>query len=147
MLLTIQRPWPRCSYFVWLCGLYYGALHVLKSFHALCPRVSSFFLALWSPCLGKRKLVCVLLMHLFVCFVRVSFCHFSLTLGVGGWLQFVIAALPRLFYKLFCLFQGMLQTISDMINQFACATMKGLPEHLLHLIVLCIKQLCFVQTM
>ena len=26
----------------------------------------------------------------FVCFVRVSFCHFSLPLGVGGWLRFVI---------------------------------------------------------
>ena len=29
----------------------------------------------------------------FVCFVRVSFCHFSLPLGVGGWLHFVIVAL------------------------------------------------------
>ena len=28
----------------------------------------------------------------FVCFVRVSFCHFSLPLGVGGWLRFVIVA-------------------------------------------------------
>ena len=26
----------------------------------------------------------MLLVHLFVCFVRVSFCHFSLPLGVGG---------------------------------------------------------------
>ena len=33
----------------------------------------------------------------FVCFVRVSFCHFSLPLGVGGWLRFVIVALPGLF--------------------------------------------------
>ena len=33
----------------------------------------------------------------FVClFVRVSFCHFSLPLGVGVWLRFV--ALPGLFY-------------------------------------------------
>ena len=48
--------------------------------------------------LGKRELVCVLLVHLFVCFVHVSFCHFSLPLGVGGWLQFVIVALPGLFY-------------------------------------------------
>ena len=31
-----------------------------------------------SPRLGKRELVCVLLAHLFVCFVRVNFCHFSL---------------------------------------------------------------------
>ena len=34
----------------------------------------------------------------FVCFVRVSFCHFSLPLGVGGWLRFVIVALPGLFF-------------------------------------------------
>ena len=32
----------------------------------------------------------MLLVHLFVCIVRVSFCHFSLPLGVGGWLRFVI---------------------------------------------------------
>ena len=47
------------------------------------PRVSSFLLALWSPRLGKRELVCVLLVHLFVCFVHVSFCRFPLSLGVG----------------------------------------------------------------
>ena len=40
----------------------------------------------------------MLLVHLFVCFVRVSFCHFSLPPGVGGWLQFMIVAL---FYQLF----------------------------------------------
>ena len=34
----------------------------------------------------------------FVCFVRVSFCPFSLPFGVGGWLWFVIMALPGLFY-------------------------------------------------
>ena len=54
-----------------------------RSSRALCPRVSSFLLALWSPRLGKRELVCVLIVHLFVCFVHVSFCHFSLPLGVG----------------------------------------------------------------
>ena len=36
-----------------------------------------------SPRFGKRELVCVLLVHLFVCFVRVSFCHFSLPLPRG----------------------------------------------------------------
>ena len=47
MLLTSLMRWSRCcSYFVWLCGLYYGALHVLKSCYALCPRVSSFLLEL-----------------------------------------------------------------------------------------------------
>ena len=59
----------------------------------LCPRDSSFLLALWSPRLEKSELVCVLLVHLFVCF-----CHCSLPLGVGGWLRFVIVALPGLFY-------------------------------------------------
>ena len=91
-----------CSYSVLLCGLYYGALHVLKSSRAPCPHVSSFLTALWTPRLGKRELVCVFLVHLFVCFVRVSFIfHFSLPLGVGGWLLFVIVALPGLFYLLF----------------------------------------------
>ena len=91
--------WSRCcSHSVWLCGLYYGALHVLKSSCNLCPRVSSFLLALhcdhlalgrgsWSVCFS-----CICL------FVRVSFCHFSLPFGVGGWLRFVIVALHGLFY-------------------------------------------------
>ena len=38
------------------------------------------------------------LVHLFVCFVRVRFCHFSFPLGVGGRLRFVIVALPGVFY-------------------------------------------------
>ena len=41
---------------------------------------------------------CVLIVHLFVCFVRVSFGHFSLPLAFGGWLRFVIVALPGLFF-------------------------------------------------
>ena len=61
------------------------------------PCSSSFFLVL-LPRLCKRELVCVLLLHLFVCFVRVSNCHFSLSLGVGGWLRFVIVALHGLSY-------------------------------------------------
>ena len=75
---------------------------VLRSSRALCPRVSSFLLALRSPRLGKREtkreLVCVLLVHLFVCFVRVGFFRSSLPLGVGGWLRFVVVALPELLY-------------------------------------------------
>ena len=31
----------------------------------------------------------MLLVHLFVCFVRVSFCHFLFLLVSGGWLWFV----------------------------------------------------------
>ena len=34
----------------------------------------------------------MLIVHLFVCFIRVSFSNFSLPLGVGGWLLFVIVA-------------------------------------------------------
>ena len=65
-----------CSCSVWICGLYYGALHVLKSCRALWPCVSTFILALWSHRLGKRELVYVLLVHWFVCFARVRFCSF-----------------------------------------------------------------------
>ena len=84
MLLAVLRRWSRCfSYSVCLCGSYYGELHVLKSSRALCPRVSSFLLALWSPRFGKREFVCVLLVHLCVCFVHVSFRYFSLPLDVG----------------------------------------------------------------
>ena len=38
------------------------------------------------------------LVHLFVSFVHARFCHFSVPLGVGGWLRFVIVAFPGLFY-------------------------------------------------
>ena len=39
----------------------------------------------------------MLIVHVFVCFARVSFCPFSLPLGVRGWLRFVIVTLPGLF--------------------------------------------------
>ena len=77
-------------------------VHVLKSSRALCPCVSSFLSALCSPRLGKRELVCVLLVYLFVCFVCVRLCHFSIPLGVGGWLRVVIVALLGLFCSRFC---------------------------------------------
>ena len=43
----------------------------------------------------------MLLVHLFVYFASVIVCPFSLSLGVMGWLRFVIVALPGLFYYLF----------------------------------------------
>ena len=55
-------------------------------------------LALISSRFGKRELVFVLLVQLFVYFARVSFCHFSLPLGVRDWLPLVIVTLPGLFY-------------------------------------------------
>ena len=60
---------------------------------ALCFKVfpcslSSCFVILFCiviTSLGEEgaELICVLLVHLFVCFVRASFCHFSLPLVVG----------------------------------------------------------------
>ena len=45
LLLTALRCWSGCcSYSVWLCGLYYGAVHVLKSSRALL--FSCFFIPL-----------------------------------------------------------------------------------------------------
>ena len=102
MLLAVLRRWSwSCSYSVWLCGLYYEALHVLKHCFALFPRVSSYLLALGSPRLGKRELVCVLLVHLFVLrvlvFVLLLFLLVS-GVGCGLWLwhslDFSITFLP-----------------------------------------------------
>ena len=82
---------------MWLCGLCHGALGVLKSFRALCPRFSVCFSILITS-LVEEEMVLVLLVYLFVCFVRVCFCPFSLPLGVEGWLWFVIEAYPGPFY-------------------------------------------------
>ena len=87
----------------------------LNSFRALCPRGSSFLLAVWSPRLGKRELVCVLLVHLFVCFVRVSFfttpssvCYRSFLGGSSGVIfilcDFAVLSLGRFMLSLAVLF-------------------------------------------
>ena len=56
--------------FYWFCHV---AAHVSKGLkHVL------------SPLLGRGDLVYVLLVHLFVCFVRVSFCHFLFLLVSGA---------------------------------------------------------------
>ena len=44
-------------------------------------------LAFWSPHLGKRGLVYVLLVLVFVYFAHVQLCPFSLPLGVRDWLR------------------------------------------------------------
>ena len=55
---------------------------------AVCFKIFPCFLSLcfFIPfsIVITRELVFVLLGHLFVCFVRISFCPFSLPLGVGG---------------------------------------------------------------
>ena len=83
-----------CSFLVYTTGrlMYLGLLVLFVLF-------SPFVLAFWSPRLGKRELVFVLLVHLFV-FLRVCFCPFSLALWFGSWLQFVIVAYPGPFYFL-----------------------------------------------
>ena len=103
VVYTADRSKVVVVFFLFCVALWFilRALHILKSSRALCPRVSSFILALRSPRLGKRELVCVLLVQLFVCFVRVSFGHVSLPLGVGDWLRFMIVALPGFFYYFF----------------------------------------------
>ena len=61
-----------------LCGLYHGALNVLKSSRALCPRFSICFSILITS-LGEAGIgLCA--SRTFVCFVRVCFCPFSLPL-------------------------------------------------------------------
>ena len=73
MLLTALRRWSRCcSYSVWLCGLYYGLLHVLKSSRALCPRVSHSFQHCDHLAWGKGSWsVCFSCICLFVLYVLV----------------------------------------------------------------------------
>ena len=56
-------------------SLHYEALHV-RSCQALCLCVSSVLLAFWSPCLGNKELVFVLIVHLYVNCAHVNLCHF-----------------------------------------------------------------------
>ena len=60
--------------------------------------VFSVLLAFWSPCLGKRELVFVLIVHLFVGCATLICVTFSLPPGVRGWLRLLPVALPGLFY-------------------------------------------------
>ena len=65
------------------------SLALLFVFELLLLSFIKSYLALSSPRLGKRELVYVLFMHLFLYFERVNFCLFSLPLGVRDWLRFV----------------------------------------------------------
>ena len=62
-----------CGFVVFTTGCFILSLALLFVLVQSC-------LALWSPRLGKRELVYVLLVHLFVYFERVNFCPFSLPL-------------------------------------------------------------------
>ena len=110
MLLTVPSRWFRCcSYSVWLffcCFFFTMGASFFKVFH--CSLSSCFFnlfsIVITSLVEEGTGLTGVILAHFFVCFWRVSFCHFSLPLGVGGWLRFVIVARPGLLYY-FCITQ------------------------------------------
>ena len=127
VLPTILMRWSWCnSYFMWLCGFQYGAFPV-EYCRALYSCVFQSCLALWSHRLGKWKLVSVLLhvILLFISCARVNFCPFSLPLGVGNWLRFVIVARPGCFFFYFLLYrvyvifsyliQGKLCRVNDVI--------------------------------
>ena len=64
------------------CGFYYGAFHV-ESYLALCSHIFQSCMVLWSPQAGQRKLVCILLVHVYVHFARDDFCSFSFLLAAG----------------------------------------------------------------
>ena len=55
-----------------------------------------------SPCLGKRELVFVLIVHLFFGYANVNLATFSLHTGVRGLLRLLFVALPGLFCLPFC---------------------------------------------
>ena len=62
----------------------------------LCVLVSPCFSILITSLGEEEAGLCAF--RTFVCFARVSFCHFSLPLGVEDWLWFVIVAYPGPFY-------------------------------------------------
>ena len=99
--MAVLKRWSRC-YSVWLCGLYYGALHdlVFPCSLSSCFVIPFSIVITWlgeegAGLCASRAFVCC------CCCLRVSFCHLSLPLGVRDWLRFVIVALPGLFYSLF----------------------------------------------
>ena len=126
MLLTVQEVVPVLFLFCVALWFILRGPSCFKSSCALCPRVSSFLLAVWSPHLGKRELVCVLLviclfvMYLLVVFFLffLFFFHFSLPLAVVGWLRFVIVSLPGLFYWRF--WDWVIVKSNKKLKQFAC---------------------------
>ena len=91
----------KCAPFVadlWLCGLYYGALNVLKSSHVCILVFRSYLWHCDHLAWGRGRWSICFFMHLFVCVARVRLCPLSLPLAVGGWLRFVIVAGPGPFY-------------------------------------------------
>ena len=83
-----------------LCvALWFILYSVLPCLLSFCISV---FLALRSPRLGKRELVYVFFVHLFILHLMVCVL-FSLPFGVRNWLRLVTVALPGLFCLSVCL--------------------------------------------
>ena len=59
-----------------------------------------------------------ILVYLFVYLACATFCHFSLPLGVRGWLWLVIVALPGLFISLFNVYYGSMSFSVIQCNHF-----------------------------
>ena len=96
--VKIYRQLKAVVLFVWLCGFYY--MRFMLSLALLLVFVLFYLisLALWSPRLGNRELVYMLLVYVFVYFECIDLCPSSLPVGVRGWLWLVIVALPGPFY-------------------------------------------------
>ena len=96
----LDGRWSRCySYSLLLCGLFYEAICCMSFHVSFCSWVFLVLLVLRLPRLGKRDLILVLFVRLFdLCLFG---CRFSIPLGVGEGLRFVIVALPGLFSYLF----------------------------------------------
>ena len=100
LIVYVLRRWSWCySYF--LCGIVvFSTGRFMLSLALIFVLVFFSVLFKWSPRLGKRVKVYMLLMLLFVYFARIKFCPFSLPLCVRVGRR-VLVTLPGLFYYLF----------------------------------------------
>ena len=85
----------------------------------------SVLLAIWSPCLGKRELVFVLIVHLFVSYAHVNLCHFfsstwcrrlAAASACGSSWTFLFTSLPS---------DSTVNQLTDLYNTFCQALDEG----------------------
>ena len=118
-----------------LCGFVgFTTGHFMLSCPALCSHVFPVLLGLWSPRLGKRELIYVLLLHFVWLFCKRWFCLSSLLLCVGVscglWLghslgfsiNFFVLNVSSCWFQLFVSSMGsntVLQSVSEFYFIFA----------------------------
>ena len=110
--------------FLFCVALVYTTRRFMFGLALLFVYVFSVLLAFWSPCLGKRELVFVLIVHLFVSYAHGNLCHFF----SSSWcrLRLLLVALPGLFNVSF--YQWLMLTFLvectkfDAVLQFFCAS-------------------------